>query len=77
MAVAVLVAGAGARRTEPFGSNTLQSMQHRAVATGKHSLDDLRACGPDMLVPNLADTDRLLAFLVAAASADSSSPRSE
>ena len=33
-----------------------------AVATGWHSLDELKACGPDLLLPDLSDPQPILAL---------------
>jgi phosphoglycolate phosphatase-like HAD superfamily hydrolase len=36
-----------------------------AVASGVHSVDELNACGPDAVLPDLVDTDAFLATLAA------------
>ena len=38
-----------------------------AVATGRYSVDQLRANDPDLLLPDLTDRDTILNFLLAAA----------
>jgi phosphoglycolate phosphatase-like HAD superfamily hydrolase len=42
-----------------------------AVASGVHSMDELAACGPDAIVPDLVDTQAFLATLAAVRSAGS------